>query len=104
MHNNTYRYDFGIVIYSNVHTHSHCLIEESVLMHGSHVGKHCKLRRVIVDSKCNIPAGLTIGYDREQDIANGFRVSEKGITLVTRNMLAALAARNTPEALAKKSA
>lgn len=37
------------------------------------------------------PAGLTIGYDREQDIANGFRVSEKGITLITIDMLDALA-------------
>ena len=60
-------------------------------MPGSDVGEHCKLLRVIVDSKCHIPAGLTIGYDREQDIANGFRVSEKGITLVTRDMLKALA-------------
>eukprot|EP00828_Plagiopyla_frontata_P041289 TRINITY_DN5834_c0_g1_i1.p1 TRINITY_DN5834_c0_g1~~TRINITY_DN5834_c0_g1_i1.p1 ORF type:complete len:376 (-),score=30.96 TRINITY_DN5834_c0_g1_i1:76-1065(-) len=82
------------LLFSNVHTHSYSLIEESVIMHGSHVGKHCKLRRVIVDSKCNIPAGLTIGYDREQDIANGFRVSEKGITLVTSDMIAALAKKS----------
>ncbi len=79
------------LLYSNVHTHSYSLIEQSVLMPGSDVGEHCKLLRVIVDSKCHIPAGLTIGYDREQDIANGFRVSEKGITLVTRDMLKALA-------------
>ncbi|WP_019616743.1 glucose-1-phosphate adenylyltransferase [Psychromonas ossibalaenae] len=79
------------LLFSNVHTHSYCLIEESVLMHGSDVAEHCKLFRVIVDSKCQIPAGLTIGYDREQDIANGFRVTDKGITLVTRDMLKALA-------------
>ena len=79
------------LLFSNVHTHSYSVIEQSVLMHGSDVGQHCKLRRVIVDSKCKIPAGLTIGYDKEQDIANGFRVSDKGITLVTRDMLAALA-------------
>ncbi|HEY7867104.1 MAG TPA: glucose-1-phosphate adenylyltransferase, partial [Psychromonas sp.] len=46
---------------------------------------------VIVDSGCRIPAGLTIGYDREQDIANGFRVTKKGITLVTAGMLKTLA-------------
>lgn len=79
------------LLYSNVHTHSYSLIEESVLMHSSDVGEHCKLKRVIVDSGCRIPAGLTIGYDREQDIANGFRVTEKGITLVTSNMLKTLA-------------
>lgn len=89
------------LLFSSVHTHSYSQIEESVLMHGCHVGEYCKLRRVIVDSKCNIPAGLTIGYDKQQDLANGFRVSEKGITLVTKHMIAALAAR---KASAKKSA
>jgi glucose-1-phosphate adenylyltransferase len=79
------------LLYSSVHLHSYSLIEESVLLHGCDIGEHCKLKRVIVDSKCMIPAGLTIGYDKEQDIANGFRVTEKGITLVTRNMLKALA-------------
>jgi len=83
------------LLFSSVHTHSYSLIEESVLMHGCDVGEYCKLRRVIVDSKCKIPAGLTIGYDREQDIANGFRVSEKGITLVTNKMLAALVKKSS---------
>lgn len=83
------------LLYSRVHTHSHSLVEYSVLMHGCDIGEHCKLRRVIVDTECKIPAGLTIGYDREQDIANGFRVSEKGITLVTKNMLKALNKDNT---------
>ncbi|WP_375749327.1 glucose-1-phosphate adenylyltransferase [Vibrio sp. HN007] len=81
------------LLYSRVHTHSHSLIEYSVLMRGCDIGEHAKLRRVIVDAECRIPEGLTIGYDREQDIANGFRVSEKGITLVTKDMLNALAKR-----------
>jgi glucose-1-phosphate adenylyltransferase len=63
-------------------------------MHACDIGEHCKLRRVVVDRKCQIPAGLVIGYDREQDIANGFRVTDKGITLVTRDMLAALAEKS----------
>jgi len=84
------------LLYSSVHAHSYSLIEESVLLHGSHVGEYCKLKRVIVDSDCSVPAGLTIGYDRKQDIANGFRVTEKGITLVTSDMLKALAKRTMP--------
>lgn len=40
---------------------------------------------------CVIPDDLEIGYDKEQDIKNGFRVSKKGIVLVTRDMLTALA-------------
>ncbi|MGB5446281.1 MAG: glucose-1-phosphate adenylyltransferase [Psychromonas sp.] len=81
------------LLYSSVHTHSYSVIEESVLMPGCDVGEHCKLKRVILDGRCNVPAGMTIGYDKEQDIANGFRVTEKGITLVTRDMLKALADR-----------
>ena len=81
------------LLFSNVHVHSYSVIDESVLLHGSDVGENCKLRRVIVDSKCQVPAGLTIGYDKAQDLANGFRVTDKGITLVTRDMLVALAAK-----------
>ncbi len=81
------------LLYSSVHTHSCSLIEQSVLLHGCDIGEHCKLKRVILDSFCQVPAGLTIGYDREQDIANGFRVTKKGITLVTSKMLKALAER-----------
>jgi glucose-1-phosphate adenylyltransferase len=83
------------LLFSSVHVHSYSEIEQSVLMHGSEVGEGCKLRRVIVDSKCKVPAGLNIGLDREQDIANGFRVSKKGITLVTRQMLNDLAAKQS---------
>ncbi|PNH93390.1 glucose-1-phosphate adenylyltransferase [Vibrio diazotrophicus] len=79
------------LLYSSVHAHSYSLIEESVLLHGSHVGERAKLKRVILDSYCSVPAGLCIGYDREQDIANGFRVTEKGVTLVTKAMLDKLA-------------
>jgi len=50
-------------------------------------GDHCHLHKVIIDSKCNLPAGLAIGLNPEDDIANGFRVSAKGVTLVTQEML-----------------
>ena len=81
------------LLFSSVHTHSYSLIENSVLLRGCDIGENCKLRRVIVDSECEVPAGLTIGYDKDQDVANGFRVTDKGITLVTKEMLYALAAK-----------
>ncbi|MBY7899138.1 glucose-1-phosphate adenylyltransferase [Vibrio fluvialis] len=79
------------LLYSSVHAHSYSLIEESVLLPGSEVGEYAKLKRVILDSYCCIPAGLSIGYDKEQDEANGFRVTKKGVTLVTKTMLENLA-------------
>ncbi|WP_028865434.1 glucose-1-phosphate adenylyltransferase [Psychromonas aquimarina] len=91
------------LLFSSVHTHTNSVIEESVLLHGSHVGERSRLRRVIVDSKCLIPADLTIGYDKKQDIANGFRVSEKGITLVTNDMLKVLAKKKKSARIKNKT-
>ncbi|MEJ6077328.1 glucose-1-phosphate adenylyltransferase [Vibrio sp. 1-Bac 57] len=78
------------ILYSSVHTHSHSLIEQSVLMPECDIGENCKLFRVIVDANCHIPAGFIIGYDKEKDVARGFRVSNKGVTLVTSPMINAL--------------
>jgi glucose-1-phosphate adenylyltransferase len=75
------------VLYSNVRTNSWSTIEESVLLPEVNIGRHCKIRKAIIDRGCSIPANTTIGYDREADIASGFRVTAGGVTLVTRSML-----------------
>ncbi|MBQ4833443.1 glucose-1-phosphate adenylyltransferase [Pseudoalteromonas sp. MMG010] len=79
------------LLFSNVYVHSFCEIEESVILPGAVINRHCKIKRAIIDRSCEIPAGLEIGYDRKTDEENGFRVSQKGIVLVTREMLSALA-------------
>ncbi|MBE0366111.1 glucose-1-phosphate adenylyltransferase [Pseudoalteromonas ulvae UL12] len=81
------------LLFSKVHVHSYCTIEEAVLLPGVIVGRNSRIRRAIIDRSCEIPADMCIGYDVEQDIANGFRVSKKGIVLVTRDMLSALATK-----------
>lgn len=75
------------VMYSNVRTNSWSIIEESVLLPEVNVGRHCKIRKAIIDRGVNIPANTVIGYDKDADIANGFRVTDGGVTLVTRSML-----------------
>lgn len=75
------------LLFSNVRTHSYSVIEEAVILPEVTIGRHCKLRRVIIDRACVIPEGMVIGYDRDEDIRRGFRVTEKGVTLVTREML-----------------
>ena len=75
------------VMYSNVRTNSWSTIEESVLLPEVNVGRHCKIRKAIIDRGCSIPANTTIGYDKDADIASGFRVTAGGVTLVTRSML-----------------
>ncbi|MEY4640092.1 MAG: hypothetical protein RLZZ227_86 [Pseudomonadota bacterium] len=75
------------VLYSNVRTNSWSTIEESVLLPEVNVGRHCRLRKTIIDRGCNIPANTEIGFDAAADAARGFRVTAGGVTLVTRAML-----------------
>lgn len=75
------------LLFSNVRVHSYSEIEMSVLLPEIIVHRHCKIRRAIIDRGCEIPEGSVIGHDVEQDKANGFRVTDKGLVLVTRKML-----------------
>ncbi|MGI1679936.1 MAG: glucose-1-phosphate adenylyltransferase [Cellvibrionaceae bacterium] len=75
------------VAFSNVRIHSYSTIEEAVILPEVTVGRHCKLRKIIIDRGCTIPEGTVIGYDHDSDKKNGFRVTDKGVTLVTREML-----------------
>ena len=76
----------GSLLFSRVHVHSHALVEDSVLLPKVDVGEGASLKRVVLDKYCRIPPGMRIGYDPEED-RQRFYVSEKGITLVTPEML-----------------
>jgi glucose-1-phosphate adenylyltransferase len=73
--------------FSNVRVHSYSEIEESVILPDVEVMRHCKVRKAIIDRGCVLPEGTIIGHDHDDDRARGFRVSEKGVVLVTREML-----------------
>jgi len=75
------------LLFSNVRVHSYSTIEETVILPEAVINRHCKIRRAIIDRGCEIPEGTIIGYDAEQDKANGFRITDKGVVLVTRVML-----------------
>ncbi len=75
------------VIFSNVRLNSYSEIETSVILPNVQVGRHCRIRNAIIDRACVIPEGSVIGYDAKQDRANGFRVTDSGLVLVTRGML-----------------
>jgi glucose-1-phosphate adenylyltransferase len=77
------------VLYSSVRVHSFASVEWSVLLPQVVVGRNARLNRVVVDRGCVIPDNMVIGEDAEADAKRFFR-SEKGITLVTQPMLAAL--------------
>ena len=75
------------LLFSNVRVRSYSTVENSVILPGADISRHCRLKNVIVDRGCWIPDGMVIGHNREQDIASGFRVSQSGVVLVTRGML-----------------
>jgi len=77
------------VLFSTVRVHSHAQVAWSLLLPGAQVGRRARLTRVIVDRGCTIPDDMVIGEDAADD-ERRFHRSEQGITLVTRDMLAAL--------------
>jgi len=50
------------------------------------VGRGARLNRVVVDRGCEIPDGMVIGENADDDARRFYR-TEYGITLVTREML-----------------
>jgi glucose-1-phosphate adenylyltransferase len=74
----------GSVLCPNVRVHSFCHIEESILMPGVRVGRHARLRRVIVDRDVTIPRGACIGHNLDED-RQRHTVTERGVAVVTKN-------------------
>ena len=74
------------ILFPSVRVHSYSSIEDSILLPNVQVGRHCVLKKCIVDKNSVIPEGAVIGLDPVKD-RQRFRVTESGITLVTKEML-----------------
>ncbi|MDO9366676.1 MAG: glucose-1-phosphate adenylyltransferase [Methylotenera sp.] len=74
------------VLFSDVRVHSYCDIDGSVILPKVTVNRSVVLKNVVIDRGCIIPEGMQIGVDLTLD-AKRFHVSEKGIVLVTPDML-----------------
>jgi glucose-1-phosphate adenylyltransferase len=74
------------VISSNVHIDEQASVEDTVVLPHVEIGSGVVLRRAIIDKYCSIPPGMTIGMDAEAD-RKRFRVTDRGVTLVTPGML-----------------
>ncbi|MBY0430427.1 MAG: glucose-1-phosphate adenylyltransferase [Rhodospirillales bacterium] len=77
------------LLFSNVRVNSYCLVEDSVILPNVDLGRHARLRKCIIDSGCVVPPGLVVGEEPELDAKRFYR-TEKGITLITREMLSRL--------------
>src|SRR2546423_8949430 len=78
----------GTVRYSvlspDVRVNSYTEVDSSILFSHVNIGRHCRIRRSIIDRDVHIPEGTTIGFDPETDRQKYF-VTETGITVVTRD-------------------
>jgi glucose-1-phosphate adenylyltransferase len=71
------------VLSPGVRVNSYCEVEYSVLLPHVRVGRHSRIRRAIIDREVNLPEGTVIGYDRAQDLARGYTLTEGGIVVVS---------------------
>ncbi|MBS0484298.1 MAG: glucose-1-phosphate adenylyltransferase, partial [Proteobacteria bacterium] len=74
------------LLFSNVKVNSFSSVEDSVILPDVVINRRARLRRVVVEKRCVIPEGLVVGYDADED-RKRFYVTEKGITLITPEML-----------------
>jgi glucose-1-phosphate adenylyltransferase len=74
------------LLFSNVQVNSHSLVEDSVVLPDVSIGERCRLRKVVIDKGCDIPAATVIGEDRQQDFRR-FYVTDNGVVVVTAEML-----------------
>jgi glucose-1-phosphate adenylyltransferase len=66
-----------------VHVHSHTIIEQSVVMGDTDIGKNCRIKRTIFDQEVVVADGTVIGEDPEFD-RQRFQVSENGIVVIPK--------------------
>ena len=74
------------LLFTEVHSNSYAVLDHAVVLPYVTVGRHARLRKVVIDRGVVIPEGLVVGEDSVED-AKHFRVSEKGVTLITQGML-----------------
>jgi glucose-1-phosphate adenylyltransferase len=72
-----------------VHVHSYAQLDNAVVLPEVDIGRHARLRNVIVDHGVHIPPGLVVGEDPDAD-ARSYRRTERGICLITQSMIDAL--------------
>lgn len=72
------------VLSPDVRVNSFAEVDSSILFSHVNIGRHCRIRRSIIDRNVEIPEGTVIGYDTDADRQRYF-VTESGITVVTRD-------------------
>ncbi|HMK31458.1 MAG TPA: glucose-1-phosphate adenylyltransferase [Terriglobales bacterium] len=72
------------VLSPDVRVNSYAEVDSSIVFSHVNIGRHCRIRRAILDRDVHVPEGTVIGYDTEADRQRYF-VTDSGITVVTRD-------------------
>lgn len=72
------------ILSPDVRVNSYSEVDSSIVFSHVNIGRHCRIRRSIIDRDVQIPEGTVIGYDTAADRQKYF-VTESGITVVTRD-------------------
>ncbi|MGH7226309.1 MAG: sugar phosphate nucleotidyltransferase, partial [Gemmataceae bacterium] len=75
------------ILAPNVRVNSFAVVESSILFDGVNVGRHCHIRRAIIDKDVQIPQGTTIGFNLEHDRQRGFTVTEQDVVVIAKSEL-----------------
>jgi len=71
------------ILSPGVRVRSFSEVDESILFDGVEVGRHCRIRRCIIDKEVRIPPNTVIGYDPEAD-AKRYTVSDGGVVVIPK--------------------
>jgi glucose-1-phosphate adenylyltransferase len=69
----------------DVRVNSYAEIDSSIIFTHVDIGRHCRIRRAIIDRDVHLPEGTVIGYDQNEDKRH-YHVTPSGLTVVTRDL------------------
>jgi len=69
------------LLFSQVRVNSYCSLKEAVILPECTIGRHARLTKVVIDRGVQIPEGLVVGEDPEEDAKRFYR-TENGVTLI----------------------
>jgi glucose-1-phosphate adenylyltransferase len=74
------------LLFTGVHAHSYSELTHVVALPYVQIHRGARLRKVVIDRGVEIPPNLVVGQDPELD-AERFRRTEKGVCLITQQMI-----------------
>jgi glucose-1-phosphate adenylyltransferase len=71
------------ILSPSVRVHSYSSVEECIVFEKVSIGRHCRIRRTIIDKHVAIPPNTVIGFDPVAD-KRRFHVTESGIVVIPK--------------------